>query len=40
MNDVLWLIVAVVFGALAVYGWIKRELWIHHRRQRNRQQKD
>ena len=40
MNDALWLIVAVVFGVLAAFGWIKRELWIHRRRDRKREQKD
>jgi len=40
MNDTLWLIVAVVFGVLAAYAWIKRELWIHRRRKRKREQRD
>jgi hypothetical protein len=40
MNDALWLVVAVVFGALAAYGWIKRELWIHRRRTRQREPHD
>ena len=39
MNNTLWLIVAVVFAALAAYGWIKRELWIQRRRERKREQK-
>jgi len=39
MNDTLGLIVAVVFVALAAYGWIKRELWIQRRRKRKREQK-
>jgi hypothetical protein len=38
MNDTLWLIVAVVFGALVAYGWIMRERWIHRRRRRKRQE--
>ena len=37
MNNTLWLIVAVVFGVLAAFGWIKRELWIHRRRKRQRE---
>jgi hypothetical protein len=37
MSDTAWLIVAVVFGALAVFFWIKREIWIHRRRRRDRQ---
>jgi hypothetical protein len=32
MSDTAWLIVAVLFGAVAAYAWIKRELWIHRRR--------
>jgi hypothetical protein len=36
MSDTAWLIVAVVFGVLAAFGWIKRELWIHRRRNRQR----
>jgi len=36
MSDTAWLILAVVVGALAVVGWIKRELWIHRQR-RDRQ---
>jgi len=39
MNNTLWLIVAVVFAALAAHGWIKRELWIQRRRERKREQK-
>jgi len=37
MNDTVWLIVAVVFGALAAVFWIKREVWIHRRRRRDRE---
>ncbi len=37
MTETAWLIVAVVVGALAAYGWIKREVWIHRRRRRNRE---
>jgi hypothetical protein len=40
MHEALWLIVAIVFGALAAYGWINRELWIHRRRERSRDRKD
>lgn len=36
MSDTGWLIVAVVAGVLAAVGWVKRELWIHRRRQRSR----
>lgn len=40
MSDTGWLLVALLFGALAVIGWIRRELWIHRRRQRQRERKD
>ena len=40
MNETLGLIVAVVFGVVAAFGWIKRELWIHRRRKRTCEQKD
>jgi hypothetical protein len=39
MSDTAWLIVAVLFGAVAAYAWIKRELWIHRRRRRQRESK-
>jgi len=34
MRDLVWLIVAVVAGVLAVVGWIARECWIMRRRRR------
>jgi hypothetical protein len=39
MSDTLWLIVAIVFGAVAGFAWVKRELWIHRRRRRGRADK-
>ncbi|HEV8436893.1 MAG TPA: hypothetical protein VGT40_02260 [Methylomirabilota bacterium] len=36
MSETLWLLVAVLCGALFAFVWIKRELWIHRRRQRRR----
>jgi hypothetical protein len=35
MSDTGWLLVALLAGALAVIGWIKREAWIRRRRRRN-----
>jgi uncharacterized membrane protein YbhN (UPF0104 family) len=32
MRDLVWLVVAVVAGLLAVVGWIVRERWIMRRR--------
>lgn len=34
MSDTGWLILAVTVGVLAAIGWVKRERWIHRRRQR------
>jgi hypothetical protein len=34
MSDTGWLLVALLAGALAVIGWIRREVWIHQRRRR------
>ena len=34
MSDAGWLILAVTVGVLAAIGWVKREMWIHRRRQR------
>jgi len=39
-HDALWLIVAIVFGVLAAYGWIKREAWIHRRRRERREERE
>jgi hypothetical protein len=39
MNETLWLVLAIVAGVLAAYGWIKRELWIQRRRRRNAEKK-
>ena len=36
MSDSGWLLVALLFGALAAIGWIKREMWIRRRRQQQR----
>jgi len=36
MSDTGWLLVALLFGALAAIGWIKREMWIRRRRQQQR----
>jgi hypothetical protein len=32
MRDVAWLIVALVAGILAAWGWLARERWIMRRR--------
>jgi len=32
MRDLVWLVVAVVVGLLAMVGWIARERWIMRRR--------
>jgi len=34
MSSGSWLIVALIAGVLLAYGWIRRELWIRRRRQR------
>jgi uncharacterized membrane protein YbhN (UPF0104 family) len=34
MRDLVWLIVAVVAGVLAVIGWVARERWLMRRRRR------
>ena len=34
MRDLVWLIVAVAAGMLALGGWIARERWIMRRRRR------
>jgi hypothetical protein len=36
MSESGWLLVALLFGALAAIGWIKREMWIRRRRQQQR----
>jgi hypothetical protein len=40
MSDSGWLLVALLFGALAAIGWIKREMWIRRRRQQQRKRDD
>jgi hypothetical protein len=40
MSSTAWLVVAVIFAALAAYAWIKRELWLHRRRRQQRRSKD
>jgi hypothetical protein len=39
MSSTAWLVVAVIFAALAAYAWIKRELWLHRRRRQQRESK-
>jgi uncharacterized membrane protein YbhN (UPF0104 family) len=34
VRDLVWLVVAVVAGALAVVGWVARERWVMKRRRR------
>ena len=34
VRELVWLLVAVVAGLLAVVGWIARERWITRRRRR------
>jgi uncharacterized membrane protein YbhN (UPF0104 family) len=34
VRDLVWLVVAVVAGVLAVVGWVARERWVTKRRQR------
>lgn len=34
MRDLIWLIVAIVAGVLALVGWVARERWIMRRRRR------
>jgi uncharacterized membrane protein YbhN (UPF0104 family) len=34
VRDLVWLVVAVVAGVLAVVGWVARERWVMRRRRR------
>jgi uncharacterized membrane protein YbhN (UPF0104 family) len=34
VRDLVWLVVAVVAGVLAVVGWVARERWVTKRRRR------
>jgi hypothetical protein len=39
-TEMVWLIVLIVFGGLALAGWVQREAWIHRWRRRRRQRRD
>jgi hypothetical protein len=34
MREAAWLVIALVGGGLAAFGWLKREQWIRRRRER------
>jgi hypothetical protein len=36
----IWLVVVIVFGGLALAGWVQREVWIRRWRRRRRRPDD